>query len=202
MDTVPTAAAGWSVIVLSGGGGTRMGGADKARLIVGGRTLLDTLLADVPEQVPVVVAGPPQECSVPVLFAPEEPVGGGPVAGIASALAYISTDLILVAAVDMPRAGALLPDLIARLRATNADVVVPVSSDGRRQVLLTAWRTPALRAAVDRLGEVRDRSVRDLVAGATAESWHLTVEESASVADIDTPGDLDRARTRTHDRTL
>ena len=197
-----TVATDWSLIVLTGGSGTRLGGADKAQLRVGDRSLLAALLDEVPAGVPIVVAGPELAVSRDVRFSPENPAGGGPVAGIAAAVDGVQTELVLVAAVDMPRANALLPELLVRLRATDGDAVIPVSSDGRPQVLLSGWRTSRLRAALGRLGDVRDRSVRELVACARTTPWLLSDEESSSTADIDTPADLERARTHDGDRTL
>ena len=47
----------WSVIVLAGGGGRRLGGVDKAAMGIRGRSALDTLLDAFPVDIPVVVAG-------------------------------------------------------------------------------------------------------------------------------------------------
>ena len=80
-----TVATDWSLIVLTGGSGTRLGGADKAQLRVGDRSLLAALLDEVPAGVPIVVAGPELAVSRDVRFSPENPAGGGPVAGIAAA---------------------------------------------------------------------------------------------------------------------
>ncbi|NJP68904.1 NTP transferase domain-containing protein, partial [Streptomyces spiramenti] len=43
-DRTPTAPAPFDAVVLAGGAGRRLGGADKAAVRVGGRTLLDRVL--------------------------------------------------------------------------------------------------------------------------------------------------------------
>ena len=75
----------WSVIVLAGGAGQRLGGADKAGLLVDGTSALERLLGGLPAAMPVIVAGVERPTSRHVTFRQESPAGGGPVAGIAAA---------------------------------------------------------------------------------------------------------------------
>ncbi len=63
------------VIILAGGRGTRMGGVDKASIILAGERLIDRLLRQLPYDAPVAVVSPyhlgmPQVC--------EKPLFGGP----------------------------------------------------------------------------------------------------------------------------
>ena len=63
----------FAAVVLTGGSGTRLGGADKAALVHAGRTLLEHALAAVSEAAQTVVVGPPVEVSREVVFARESP---------------------------------------------------------------------------------------------------------------------------------
>ena len=184
----------WSVIVLAGGSGQRLGGVDKAALPIDGTPALERLLASLPDDIPVIVAGPERPVTRPVSFEPESPTGGGPVAGIAAAMASVKTPNVIIVATDMPWSGPIITVLTDRFVGASADVLIPVSTDGRRQVLCCAWRTDALQDALDGLGDSHGRSVRDLVSLASAVEWQLDEMQSAQLADIDTPDDLTRAQ--------
>ena len=193
----------WTAIVLTGGTGRRLGGLDKAALVIAGVPLLDHLLDALPADVPVVVAGPERPTNRGVTFRAEEPRGTGPVAGIAAASGDVGTPYVMVLAVDIPWSAAIVPILIAQLaEADDADVVIPVDANGRRQLLCSAWRTAALQSALDRLGEPRGRSVRDLVEGARVREYLPTPDEAPLLADIDTPADLAREHRRGRGPTL
>ncbi len=184
----------WSVLILAGGGGHRLGGVDKAALPIDGTPALERLLASLPDDMPVIVAGPERPVARPVTFRPESPAGGGPVAGIAASMPAVATPNLIIVATDMPWSGPIITGLTERFALSSADALIPVSHDGRRQVLCCAWRTDALRGALGELGNSRGRSVRSLVALASVDEWHLDMTESVLLADIDTPDDLTRAQ--------
>ena len=184
----------WSVIVLAGGAGRRLGGADKSTLLIDGMTTMQRLLIALPEGVPVIVAGPAQPTSRLVTFRPESPAGGGPVAGIAAALTAVKTPNVIIVATDMPWCGPIIADLMERFARPGADALIPVTADGRRQLLCCAWRTAALQRALDEIGDPHGRSVRDLVSLASLGEWLLDESQSAFLGDIDTPDDLTRAQ--------
>jgi molybdopterin-guanine dinucleotide biosynthesis protein A len=195
----------WSAIVLTGGTGRRLGGIDKAAVEVGGITLLDHVIDALPAEVPVVVAGPEGPTHRTVAFRAEEPPGAGPVAGIAAALADVGTPYVAIMAVDMPWSAPVVARLVDELAADCAetvDAVIPIDQDGRRQLLCAVWRTHALGAALDRLGDPRGRSVRDLVENAQVHAHSLTPDEASLLVDIDTPDDLERERRRHRGPTL
>jgi molybdopterin-guanine dinucleotide biosynthesis protein A len=183
------------LIVLAGGRGERLGGQDKAALVVGGRTLLDRVLEAGPLLGGgVVVVG---DTSVPdgVLRTVEDPPGGGPVAGTAAGLAALDrhrgADLgaappwVAVVAVDQPAALPALTALHAALADLPAgvDAVSHADADGHRQWLLAVYRRRALEGALARLDSPRDTSVRRLVADL---SWHVVELGAQHVGDIDT----------------
>lgn len=186
----PDAASGqttWSAIILAGGRGARLGGSGKAEITVDGTTLLDTLLRDLPD-VPVIVSGPRVPTARPVAFCREDPPFGGPVAGLAAALPLVATPVVVVLAVDMPRAGRLAAVLAD---ACTDDGVLAVDAEGRRQPLCAAYRVDAMRQAIGE-APAANRAMRDVVARLSV--CELRLEAAELVTDIDTVDDLQRQR--------
>ncbi len=192
----------WTALVLSGGRGSRLGHHDKAAITIGGLSTLDLLLAALPGDVPVVVAGPQQSTRRPVTFRPEQPVHGGPVAGVASALEAVRTPVTVLLAVDMPWAGGLVKQLISEFALCDGDALVPVDGAGFRQPLCAAVRTQALRTALGGLGDSRGRSLRQLFALIDVCERPLRPDERHLVDDIDTPEDLAKARSNQGAKTM
>lgn len=191
------------VVVLAGGGGTRLGGVDKARLEVGGRPLLVRVLQGTTHARRVVVVG---DTPVPVGVARtlEDPPGGGPVAGIVAGLRVLASSdasaaprtapvgghstggpapWTLVIAVDQPSAAEAVPDLLAAARAAGpeTDLVCPDDASGHPQWLLAAYRTAALTGALAPHGSGHGVSVRRLVAG-----LRIEVVDTPHLGDLDT----------------
>ncbi|MGI8623834.1 MAG: NTP transferase domain-containing protein, partial [Solirubrobacteraceae bacterium] len=79
----------FDAIVLAGGRGRRLGGVDKAALRVGDKTLLTRALDAVAGASRQIVVGPPRSLPDGVVGVSEEPLGGGPVAGLAAGLVEI-----------------------------------------------------------------------------------------------------------------
>jgi molybdopterin-guanine dinucleotide biosynthesis protein A len=120
----------------------------------------------------------------------EDPPGGGPVAGLAAALAVVDTPVTVLLGGDMPYAGPVAADLAAALGdVPDADAVAGVDGEGRVQPLLAAYRTSALRAVLP--PTAAGTPLRRLLDGLRVE--RRAVEGRAS-QDIDTPEDLQRAR--------
>ena len=191
-DGSPTAA-----IVLAGGRATRLGGADKPQLVVGGGTLLDHAVRAVAGCDPIVIVGPSAPVSgdiagIELIWARETPVFGGPVAAIAAGLAFVDRDEVCVVAADTPRA----EEAMALLRGHplgDTDGVCLTDDAGRAQWLLGRYRTAALRDAIDRVPDAgRDASIRALVSGLRLD----LVNAGDLAADVDTWDDLERARAR------
>jgi molybdopterin-guanine dinucleotide biosynthesis protein A len=140
-----------AAVVLAGGRGTRLGGADKASIEVGGETLLERALTATTTAVEVVVVGPQVPTSRPVTWTREDPAGGGPAAGLLAGVdaLLVRPDLVCALAVDMPRVTpATLARLVDAVRADPAaDGAVLVDRGGRRQYLAAVYRYDALAAA-------------------------------------------------------
>lgn len=141
----------------------------------------------------VVVVGPEDLPSMPVLRTREDPPFSGPAAGIVAGLdtldrARPTPDWTLLLACDMP---AVRPAVVALL---NAAATAPpehrgivVIDDGRLQPLAGIYRTDALREAVRDQPSV-NRSVRSLV----GTLWDAELPLSGVTDDVDTWDDVDR----------
>ena len=191
---------GCTLIVLTGGASRRLG-RDKATTHVGGRRLVDRVLADVPAEVPVVMVGPSLDrVGRRVTFVREDPPGSGPLAGVGAGLAAVSTPLVGVIAADMPFALPIVAGALTRMAATDSDTagggvgaIVPIDPQGYRQLLCAAYRTGALRWALGCLGPLADLPVRVLLPRLDVMEWRVP---AAALADVDTDEQLAAARTR------
>ena len=178
-------------VVLSGGSAARFQGADKASMEVGGTTLLEHVLgalADVPE---VVVVGEEVVTSRPVTFVREDPVGGGPAAGLLTGLSGFAQPptLTLVLAVDMPM---VTTGTVQRLRvACRTDGALLVDEDGRRQFLCGVYRTEALRRVAPAYEQQHGLSMRALLSDLDLVEVPALAWESR---DVDTWEDLTALR--------
>jgi molybdenum cofactor guanylyltransferase len=177
----------WSLILLTGGEGTRLG-ADKSNVSVGGATSAQRIVKDVPADVPIIVVGSvPAQLGREVRVTCETPPGGGPVAGIAAGLKFVQTDLVAVLATDMPFAAPVLPALAAAL-SPDFDGILAVDQSGRQQYLCAVYQTASLRSAL--AGDTRNMAMYAALGG-----LHLhTLPHGARLLDIDTPDDLEQAR--------
>lgn len=180
-----------TAIVLCGGGSTRFG-ADKTRQRLGASTVLDHLVASLAPQWSVVAVGPPRPLGREVTWAREDPAGGGPLAGIASGMRHVATELVVVLAGDMPFAGAPAARLVAALIADpRPDAVTALDGDGRSNPLLTAYRSAEVRRALP--SDPAGAPARLLLD--TLEHTTLRVPDEESL-DVDTPDALEVARHR------
>ncbi len=175
-------------IVLAGGRGTRLGGADKGALDVGGRTLLQRALDATSACARVVVVGdvvaPPG-----VVVTRERPPHGGPAAAVGAGLDHVDAEWVLLLPCDLPEAAAAVAALLAAGRAR--DGVVAVDADGRRQHLLCLARTSSLRASVAGSGTLEGAPLRVLLAPLELAEAPLPARLTQ---DVDTWHDLERAR--------
>ena len=135
-----------SAVVLAGGRGVRMGGADKGLQLFNGRPLIAHVLERLQPQVAAILINANRnvdryaEFGHPV-HADLMPDFPGPLAGLQLAMSIATTDLVLSVPCDTPQ----LPiDLAARLHAaltaTNARVAVARSADRLHPVFCLAQR--------------------------------------------------------------
>ena len=181
-------------IILAGGRATRLGGAAKPLLEVGGMGLLSNTISAAREAGAnrIIVAGDPVLDDAGLEWVREDPPFGGPVAAIVAALGHVTADWTLVLACDVPgidQALRLLP-----LKRPEGDGAHLRDSARRPQWLTALYRTSALRSAAEALPDRgRDAPVRSLVGG-----LRLAVVEAPATAtrDVDTWEDLEWARSQ------
>ncbi|MFF7637128.1 molybdenum cofactor guanylyltransferase [Kitasatospora sp. NPDC008050] len=202
----------FDAIVLAGGAARRLGGVDKPRLTVGGRSLLDRVLDACAAADTTVVVGPesprPEEPADPAAprgprWTREQPPGGGPVAAVAAALVEpaLRSPVVLLLAADLPfldaRTVRALVAAVARDGAPHPQAAMLVDADGRDQPLAAAYRAAPLRATLAALGDPVGRPLRRLVGG--LRTVRLADPDGVS-QDCDTWEDLERARRRAAER--
>lgn len=177
----------YDVVVLAGGRARRLGGQDKPALVVGGRTLLDAVLAAAVGAAETVVVGPARPTARPVRQVREEPPGAGPVAALQAGLPLTGSPVVVLLAADLP--GVTAADVEALVAGVTAEVgLVGTDADGRRQWLLSAWPRDALVTAA--AGVAPDAPLRAVLGDLPCALLPL----HRAAADCDTADDLEEAR--------
>ncbi|MFE0800470.1 NTP transferase domain-containing protein [Streptomyces sp. NPDC058812] len=199
------ASAGYDAVVLAGGAARRLGGADKPGLRVGGRALLDRVLAACAGARTTVVVAAQRPTARPVTWAREDPPGGGPLAALAAGLRHTTAEHVVVVSADLPfLAGPTVGRLLSALAASDTDGVLLTDADGRDQPLVAAYRAPALRRELAALARVR-ANLTGLPLRRLTGALRLTrVPDAVASFDCDTWDDIAtaRARIREHGHVL
>jgi molybdenum cofactor guanylyltransferase len=181
--------------VLAGGRSRRLGGRDKVLLEVGGVPLLDRVVRAVEGAGRIVVVGPRRPTAAPVVWAREEPPGGGPAAGLAAGLRHVDAPAVVVLAGDLPFVDGRAVEAL-RTAAAGRDGALLVDGDGQEQVLAGCWSTAALRRAVRGQGALAGSSVRAVLAGLHRAHVRVSTPGPPPWLDCDTTDDLREARER------
>jgi hypothetical protein len=178
-----------SIIVLSGGTSSRFG-ADKSQAILGHQQLIHHVLTGIPSEFEIIVVGAdPLFSGAPYTCVQENPIGGGPVAGISAALEICESEVVGVIATDMPFALSHMLHLYTAM-TSHDDVVMYVDSTGFRQPLAAVYRVEALEQALSKLGEVHGQSMRALISHLQVHEIPMSPEIEKAMIDVDTPHDL------------
>ncbi|HYJ67974.1 MAG TPA: NTP transferase domain-containing protein [Nocardioidaceae bacterium] len=177
----------YDAIVVAGGRSSRLGaGVDKTRLSVDGQSLLDRVLTAVVDARQRVVVGEPRPVVVDAVWAREEPVGGGPAAGVVAGLESVTAPIVMLLAGDLPHVGAAtvhrLLDAIG-----SGDGAILVDADGRRQHLTCSIVADALRRSAATRATWHDAPMYELLAPLRLRAVPVHGHEAD---DIDTPADL------------
>lgn len=175
--------------VLVGGRSSRMG-TDKALLPYRGNPLASHIAAQLAPAVDDVyfVGGDLSRYGhLGYKFIADERPGQGPIAGIVSALRSTQSTWNIVTACDLPGVTTdFFQALLRRTRTADVQCIVPVTPDGKEQVLCAVYRKDAFSAlsvALDR-GEI---AVRTAVRSLDTEFW--PVEPGGWSANVNTPED-------------
>ncbi|MFI1656386.1 NTP transferase domain-containing protein [Streptomyces sp. NPDC020472] len=189
----------YDAVVLAGGAARRLGGSDKPGVRVGGRTLLDRVLAACPDAGRTVVVAAPRPTARPVRWTREDPPGGGPLAALGAGVRETGADVLLVLSADLPFLdGTAVRRLLDALDAIpGAEAALLTDAEGRDQPLVAAYRRAPLLRELDlitgRRGTLEGGPLRLLTGG-----LHLTRVAAAPLAsfDCDTWEDIATARAR------
>jgi len=178
-----------SIIVLSGGTSSRFG-ADKSQAMLGHQQLIHHILTGIPKEFEIIIVG------ADPLFTPasyrcvqENPVGGGPVAGIAAALELCESEIVGVLATDMPFAGAHMIHLLSAMTSQD-DAIMFVDSKGFKQPLAALYRRESLENALSKIGNPHGASMRTFISDLKIHEVHMSPEIEKAMIDVDTPHDL------------
>ncbi|MCL7379456.1 NTP transferase domain-containing protein [Streptomyces sp. 35G-GA-8] len=136
----------YDAIVLAGGAAKRLGGADKPGVRVGGRSLLDRVLAACEGAARTVVVGGRRPTARPVRWAREDPPGGGPLAALDAGVRCAEAETVVVLSADLPFLGKpTVRRLIETLDRTGREGALLTDAEGRDQPLVAAYRAEPLR---------------------------------------------------------
>ena len=169
-------------IVLTGGTSRRFG-SDKSEALINGRTVFEYMTEGLDN---LIVVGPKK--NIDAVYVRETPAGAGPVAAIDAGLKVVDTELVSIFATDMPFAPRVLPQL---LKSLINDAALPIDSDGYLQPLAGVYRTKQLRTALVSLGDLENRSVKELISKLNID--RVPLAETEFLLDIDTKEDLAKA---------
>ena len=144
-------------VILMGGRASRLDGAAKGDLRVGGRTLLERVVAAAGVARDRVVVGDAGASVLPpaVRVVREQPPFGGPAAAVAAGVHELAddADAVLLLAGDQPFVADAVPLLLSALPgSSDGDGARAVDADGRPQHLTCIVRRAALVTAIDAIG--------------------------------------------------
>jgi len=189
----------FDAVILAGGGGARLGGADKPGLVVGTRTMAATVVtaAVAAGARQVILVGPDRRGAGPaaqLIAVREDPPGAGPVPALRAGLARASAPWVAVLAADLPfLRGERLSALLAAARSGGRAGAVIADASGAPQWLAGCWRTGPLATALAAyqgsslrglLGPLGPALIRDPGPAGGPPPW----------LDCDTPAELAQAR--------
>ncbi|MEU0911881.1 NTP transferase domain-containing protein [Streptomyces althioticus] len=198
-------AAAYDAVVLAGGAARRLGGADKPAVRVGGRPLLDRVLAACADARATVVVAVPRPTARPVTWAREDPPGGGPLAAIEAGLRHVTAEHVVLLSADLPFLdGRTVAALLDTLRRGTVDGVLLTDSDGRDQPLVAAYRAPSLRRELAALSGAHGGTTGLPLRRLTGALDLLRISGPVASFDCDTWDDIAtaRARIREHGHVL
>jgi len=192
-----------SAAILAGGRATRLGGADKASLVVGGARIVErqlAALAGVSDDIRIVADDAARYADLGVRVVPDVVAGEGPLGGVFTALADARHAWVIVLACDLPFVPAAVLERLAAESRTGeqVDAIVPRTHRGL-EPLCAAYRATCeghARALIAR-GERRMTAfvaglrVRELGPEALAPYDGETLFEN-----VNTPHDYARAQGR------
>lgn len=154
----------FDTVILAGGAASRLDGADKPALEVGGQPMLVSVAAAAVAagSARLIVVGPDRSGAVGrgltaaaaglsggLITVCESPPGAGPVPALRRGLAENRAPWVALLAADLPfLTGTWVSALVAAASSAGADGAVLADASGRPQWLAGCWRAAALTAAL------------------------------------------------------
>ncbi|OKJ26761.1 MULTISPECIES: NTP transferase domain-containing protein [unclassified Streptomyces] len=136
----------YDAIVLAGGAAARLGGADKPGIRVGGRTLLDRVLAACAGASTTVVVGGRRPTARAVTWTREVPQGGGPLAALDAGVRRTGAERVLVLSADLPfLEESTVAALLDAVGDGEREGALCTDQEGRDQPLVAVYRAEPLR---------------------------------------------------------
>ncbi|WP_425409052.1 molybdenum cofactor guanylyltransferase [Hyphococcus sp.] len=179
-------------LIFAGGGARRMGGAEKAALMLGGRRLIDIVIARLAPQCDQILIAGPDDYETRCQNLPDRDDGpAGPAAGLWSALVWLQqnapdTDGIVTAPVDGP----FFPgDLFEKLHAADCSAVA--RDDAGTHPTSAWWRCDDLRKVFKTSTPGEGLALKTLANRAAA--MEIVFPGGELFRNINTPEDLARA---------
>jgi molybdenum cofactor guanylyltransferase len=184
-----------TAIVLAGGRSRRMG-TDKSLLPINGRPMIEHICGQLHGTFHrlLISANDAQKFSFLGLdVVPDRIPDQGPLMAVASALEASDSELNLIVGCDIPQIR--LP-IVRRLLAAaqDADIVIPVTEDGREQPLFAVYRR-SIRSSLNAALESGARRLTDV--HGLCRVRHLALGNTGWFANLNTPADYERFRSGT-----
>ena len=182
-----------AAIVIAGGESRRFGADKLALRDAQGRGLLEVTVAGVAQSAdPVIVVGPERTLAIDVVWAQEDPPGGGPCAALIAGVAHLPDDAthVAVLAGDAP-AGGLAVEALRRV-IDDAAAAVVTDPSGREQPMTAIYAVEPLKAALAAYGGGRDRPIREVLDDLRQQTVVSIIDQWSASADIDRTEDAGR----------
>ncbi|MDD4930092.1 MAG: molybdenum cofactor guanylyltransferase [Gallionella sp.] len=186
-----------TALILAGGESRRMG-QDKARLRLGDKTLLQSVIAALEplfSEIIVSVREPRAECELSQVC--DDPLHAGPLAGLAAGIERARTAWVFVVACDMPFITGELIGHLADFRA-GVEAVVPVVA-GYPQPLAAFYATRTLKPLREILyggGKQSFRALLEKLDVRYVSEDEMRAADLRGFFDLDTPEDMAIAANR------
>ena len=184
--------------ILAGGRATRLGGANKATLLVGGARIIERqipVLRQVADPLFVVSSDRAAYADLGLRTVPDIIAGAGALGGIYTAIVSSPRERTLVVACDLP----FLPEALLRrlVKGHDADVVIPRSERGYEPLCAVYARRCAepIRSRIER-GDLRAQSLPEgvLVEEIGPEALATYDPDGLLFVNVNTPHDYERAQ--------
>lgn len=170
----------FDAVILCGGEARRLGGVDKAAIVVAGRSFLERATAAASGACRKIAVGPQRDHPAGLIWTREQPPGGGPVSALEAGMELVEESLVAVLGVDFPLLAApTIASLVVRIE--ERDGAILRDGTGRHQFLIGVYRSDGLRRALAGAPS-GGRAMKDLVAALDLE----VIDDPRSTRDCDT----------------